>query len=98
MCLFWGAGLSRRWVYDTVVVGRQSVRGGVGRFLVLFGVVDDDGVVISTYLEDVFASRTFAAVAEIRATVVEEQTTLSDTTCKQVTEASMLTEYNGYYL
>jgi len=47
-----------------------SVAVWVG-FLVLFGVVDDDGVVIATYLEGVFADRTFASVAELRAAVVE---------------------------
>ncbi|MEQ1892183.1 MAG: efflux RND transporter permease subunit [Planctomycetota bacterium] len=47
-----------------------SVAVWVG-FLVLFGVVDDDGVVIATYLEGVFEGRTFASVAELRAAVVE---------------------------
>jgi Cu(I)/Ag(I) efflux system membrane protein CusA/SilA len=47
-----------------------SVAVWVG-FLVLFGVVDDDGVVMSTYLEEVFAGKHFASVAEIRAAVVE---------------------------
>jgi copper/silver efflux system protein len=48
-----------------------SVAVWVG-FLVLFGVVDDDGVVISTYLEGLFDDgRRFASVAEIRETVVE---------------------------
>jgi Cu(I)/Ag(I) efflux system membrane protein CusA/SilA len=40
-------------------------------FLVLFGVVDDDGVVMSTYLEDVFEGRSFASAEEIRSAVVE---------------------------
>ncbi|MCZ7646180.1 MAG: efflux RND transporter permease subunit [Planctomycetota bacterium] len=40
-------------------------------FLVLFGVVDDDGVVMSTYLEDVFDGRTFGNKAEIREAVIE---------------------------
>ncbi len=47
-----------------------SVAVWVG-FLVLFGVVDDDGVVMSTYLEDVFQNRTFTSVAEIREAVLE---------------------------
>ena len=40
-------------------------------FLVLFGVVDDDGVVMSTYLEGLFDKRTFTSIQEIRDTVVE---------------------------
>jgi Cu(I)/Ag(I) efflux system membrane protein CusA/SilA len=40
-------------------------------FLVLFGVVDDDGVVMSTYLESLFENRTFQSVQEIRDTVVQ---------------------------
>ena len=40
-------------------------------FLVLFGVVDDDGVVMSTYLEGMFDQRTFTSIQEIRDTVVE---------------------------
>jgi Cu(I)/Ag(I) efflux system membrane protein CusA/SilA len=47
-----------------------SVAVWVG-FLVLFGVVDDDGVVMSTYLEQVFEGRTFQSVEEIRESVVE---------------------------
>ena len=47
-----------------------SVAVWVG-FLVLFGVADDDGVVMSTYLEDAFNDRTFASIADIRATVVQ---------------------------
>lgn len=47
-----------------------SVAVWVG-FLVLFGVVDDDGVVISTYLEGVFKDRTFASKREIRDAVIE---------------------------
>ncbi|MGV3532620.1 MAG: efflux RND transporter permease subunit [Chthoniobacteraceae bacterium] len=56
MLALWGANLS-----IAVWVG----------FLVLFGVVDDDGVVMSTYLEGMFKNRTFHSVQEIRATVVE---------------------------
>ena len=48
----------------------MSIAVWVG-FLVLFGVVDDDGVVMSTYLEGLFKDRTFASVQEIRETVVE---------------------------
>ncbi len=40
-------------------------------FLVLFGVVDDDGVVMSTYLEGLFKNRTFQSIQEIRQTVIE---------------------------
>ena len=40
-------------------------------FLVLFGVVDDDGVVISTYLEGVFKGRAFKSIAEIRDAVID---------------------------
>lgn len=47
-----------------------SVAVWVG-FLVPFGVVDDDGVVMATYLEDVFDDRTFQSVEEIREAVVE---------------------------
>jgi Cu(I)/Ag(I) efflux system membrane protein CusA/SilA len=53
---FWGANL--------------SVAVWVG-FLVLFGVADDDGVVMSTYLENAFAERRFASIAELRETVVQ---------------------------
>ncbi|MCC6678452.1 MAG: efflux RND transporter permease subunit [Phycisphaerales bacterium] len=47
-----------------------SVAVWVG-FLVLFGVVDDDGVVISTYLEGVFNDRKFTSIAEIRDAVID---------------------------
>lgn len=47
-----------------------SVAVWVG-FLVLFGVVDDDGVVIGTYLEGVFKDREFKSVAEIREAVID---------------------------
>jgi copper/silver efflux system protein len=47
-----------------------SVAVWVG-FLVLFGVVDDDGVVIGTYLEGVFKDREFQSVAEIREAVID---------------------------
>ena len=40
-------------------------------FLVLFGVVDDDGVVISTYLESIFDKATFRSVEEIRDAVLQ---------------------------
>jgi copper/silver efflux system protein len=56
MLAWWGANL--------------SVAVWVG-FLVLFGVVDDDGVVMGTYLEDVFEGRTFGSIEEIREAVVE---------------------------
>ena len=47
-----------------------SVAVWVG-FLVLFGVVDDDGVVVATYLEGVFKDRQFESIAELRAAVRE---------------------------
>ncbi|MDD3585354.1 MAG: efflux RND transporter permease subunit [Kiritimatiellae bacterium] len=47
-----------------------SVAVWVG-FLVLFGVVDDDGVIVATYLEGVFKDRSFASVAEIRAATID---------------------------
>ena len=56
MLAWWGANL--------------SVAVWVG-FLVLFGVADDDGVVISTYLEDIFDKATFNSVQEIRDAVVQ---------------------------
>ncbi len=46
-----------------------SVAVWVG-FLVLFGVVDDDGVVMSTYLEGVFRTATFRSVNDIREAVL----------------------------
>jgi Cu(I)/Ag(I) efflux system membrane protein CusA/SilA len=52
------------------VPANLSVAGWVG-FLVLFGVVGDDGVVIATYLEGAFKGRRFASVAEIRQAVLE---------------------------
>jgi len=56
MLALWGANLS-----IAVWVG----------FLVLFGVVDDDGVVMSTYLEDIFDKTTFKSVVDVRAAVLE---------------------------
>ena len=50
--------------------GNLSVAVWVG-FLVLFGVVDDDGVVIATYLEGTFKERDFESIAEIRAATME---------------------------
>jgi len=47
-----------------------SVAVWVG-FLVLFGIADDDGVVMSTYLEDSFHDRTFTSIEELRATVLQ---------------------------
>jgi Cu(I)/Ag(I) efflux system membrane protein CusA/SilA len=47
-----------------------SVAVWVG-FLVLFGVIDDDGVVMATYLEDIFDATNFKSVQEIRAAVIE---------------------------
>ena len=56
MLAWWGANL--------------SVAVWVG-FLVLFGVADDDGVVISTFLENIFDKATFRSVQEIREAVVQ---------------------------
>lgn len=56
MLALWGANLS-----IAVWVG----------FLVLFGVVDDDGVVMSTYLEDIFDQSKFNSVGEIREAVLQ---------------------------
>ncbi|HKY50417.1 MAG TPA: efflux RND transporter permease subunit, partial [Candidatus Limnocylindria bacterium] len=56
MLALWGANL--------------SVAVWVG-FLVLFGVVDDDGVVIATYLEGTFKDRVFGSIAELRAAVLD---------------------------
>jgi Cu(I)/Ag(I) efflux system membrane protein CusA/SilA len=47
-----------------------SVAVWVG-FLVLFGVVDDDGVIISTYLEDIFDKANFKSVHDIRDAVLQ---------------------------
>ncbi|MBL8862332.1 MAG: efflux RND transporter permease subunit [Planctomycetes bacterium] len=47
-----------------------SVAVWVG-FLVLFGVVDDDGVVIATYLEGTFKDRSFSSLADIRAATID---------------------------
>lgn len=80
-------GFTRWWIAPTIFFGvLVSASGGfimlalwgvnlsvavwVG-FLVLFGVVDDDGVVISTYLEGVFKNREFKSVREIRAAVID---------------------------
>ncbi len=56
MLWLWGANL--------------SVAVWVG-FLVLFGVVDDDGIVISTYLENIFDKSEFHSIEEIRSDVVQ---------------------------
>lgn len=80
-------GFSRWWVAPVIFFGvLVSASGGfimlalwgvnlsvavwVG-FLVLFGVVDDDGVIMSTYLEGVFKDRTFTSIAEIRAATID---------------------------
>jgi Cu(I)/Ag(I) efflux system membrane protein CusA/SilA len=47
-----------------------SVAVWVG-FLALFGIATDDGVVITTYLDQTFANRRPASVAEIRAATIE---------------------------
>ena len=40
-------------------------------FLVLFGVVDDDGVIMSTHLENRFDNANFASIQEMRDAVIE---------------------------
>jgi copper/silver efflux system protein len=55
MLALWGANL--------------SVAVWVG-FLVLFGVIDDDGVVMATYLEGIFDEATFNSVADIHNAVI----------------------------
>ncbi|MCK6475772.1 MAG: efflux RND transporter permease subunit [Phycisphaerales bacterium] len=74
-------GFSRWWIAPVIFFGvLVSASGGfimlalwgvnlsvavwVG-FLVLFGVVDDDGVVIGTYLEGVFKDRKFGSIADL---------------------------------
>jgi Cu(I)/Ag(I) efflux system membrane protein CusA/SilA len=56
MLALWGANL--------------SVAVWVG-FLVLFGVIDDDGVVMATYLEGIFDQAQFTCVADIHNAVIE---------------------------
>ncbi len=80
-------GFRRWWIAPVIFIGvLVSAAGGfimlalwgvnlsvavwVG-FLVLFGVVDDDGVVMSTYLEDVFKDRQFSSTTEIREAVLD---------------------------
>src|SRR4030042_223019 len=80
-------GFARWWIAPVIFFGMLvSASGGfimlglwganlsvavwVG-FLVLFGVVDDDGVVMATYLEGVFKGRSFASVQSIREAVLE---------------------------
>jgi Cu(I)/Ag(I) efflux system membrane protein CusA/SilA len=80
-------GFSRWWIAPIIFLGvLVSASGGfimlalwgvnlsvavwVG-FLVLFGVVDDDGVVMSTYLEDVFKDRQFSSSSDIREAVLD---------------------------
>jgi Cu(I)/Ag(I) efflux system membrane protein CusA/SilA len=80
-------GFTRRWIAPVIFFGVMvSASGGfillglwganlsvavwVG-FLVLFGVVDDDGVVMATYLEGVFKDRSFSSLQEIREAVLD---------------------------
>lgn len=80
-------GFSRWWIAPVIFFGvLVSASGGfimlalwgvnlsvavwVG-FLALFGVVDDDGVIVSTYLEGVFKDRRFSSVGQIREAVIE---------------------------
>lgn len=80
-------GFSRWWIAPVIFFGvLVSASGGfvmlalwganlsvavwVG-FLVLFGVVDDDGVVMATYLEGTFKDRQFESIAEIRGATID---------------------------
>lgn len=80
-------GFERKWIAFIIYFGvLVSASGGfimlslwhvnlsvavwVG-FLVLFGVVDDDGVVISTYLESIFKNAKFNNIDEIREAVLQ---------------------------
>lgn len=80
-------GFSRWWIAPVIFFGvLVSASGGfimlslwgvnlsiavwVG-FLVLFGVVDDDGVVMATYLEGTFQDRVFESAEEIRSAVID---------------------------
>ncbi|HYG78388.1 MAG TPA: efflux RND transporter permease subunit [Planctomycetota bacterium] len=80
-------GFRRKWIAPIIYFGvLVSASGGfimlalwgsnlsiavwVG-FLVLFGIVDDDGVVMSTYLEDIFDQSKFNSAADIRAAVLQ---------------------------
>ena len=80
-------GFTRWWIAPVIFLGvLVSASGGfimlalwgvnlsvavwVG-FLVLFGVVDDDGVIIATYLEGTFKDRQFTSIAEIRAATLD---------------------------
>ncbi len=80
-------GFRRKWIAPIIYFGVLVSAGGgfimlalwganlsiavwVG-FLVLFGIVDDDGVVMSTYLEDIFDKSKFNAVGEIREAVLQ---------------------------
>jgi Cu(I)/Ag(I) efflux system membrane protein CusA/SilA len=80
-------GFSRWWIAPVIFLGvLVSASGGfimlalwgvnlsvavwVG-FLVLFGVVDDDGVIMATYLERSFKGRTFRSIQEIRQATLE---------------------------
>ncbi|MEK7468601.1 MAG: efflux RND transporter permease subunit [Planctomycetota bacterium] len=87
MFVMLSVGFSRPWIgpviYFSIFVSTSggflllgwwganlSVAVWVG-FLVLFGVVDDDGVVMATYLEGVFKEKTFASREQVRDAVVE---------------------------
>ncbi|PJZ69676.1 CusA/CzcA family heavy metal efflux RND transporter [Leptospira perolatii] len=87
MFLLLYAGFKRKWIAFIVYFGvLVSVSGGfiflsawganlsvavwVG-FLVLFGVVDDDAVVISSYLEDIFDKENILTVKAVREAVVQ---------------------------
>jgi Cu(I)/Ag(I) efflux system membrane protein CusA/SilA len=62
-------GVSMRELFQVHPVN-MSVAVWVG-FLAVFGIAEDDGVVMATYLELTFKDRQVRNVAEIRATVVE---------------------------
>jgi copper/silver efflux system protein len=62
--------LSAGFIFLGLYGANLSVAVWVG-FLVLLGVVDDDGVLIATYLEDTFEGRKFESTAEIRQAVLD---------------------------
>jgi len=62
--------LSAGFIFLGLYGANLSVAVWVG-FLVLLGVVDDDGVLIATYLENCFKGIKFNSIAEIRKAVLE---------------------------
>jgi copper/silver efflux system protein len=62
--------LSAGFIFLGLYGANLSIAVWVG-FLVLLGVVDDDGVLIATYLEDQFEGKQFNSIEEIRAAVLD---------------------------